>query len=150
MQASVAVGLGPTILPDSKRGSSRGSTMAANNEESTGCQTEPEYGQVLQTWPCALVCSTLSQADKERAWTRLMAEHKTQRLMGALSSFTSEAQMGAQRSQETVRGFGKRHPRGWEEGYRLLALVGPLSMRGKGPSTHSLSCSFRVAQGANR
>lgn len=73
-----------------------------------------------------------------------MVEQKTQRLLGALSSFTSEAQMDAQRAQETVRGFG------WEKGYRLLALVGPLSMRGKGPSTHNLSCSFRVAQGANR
>lgn len=44
MQASVAVGRGPTILPDSKRGNSRGSTMAAKNEKSTGCQMEPEYG----------------------------------------------------------------------------------------------------------
>lgn len=52
--------------------------------------------------------------------------------------------MDAQRAQETVRGFG------WEKGYKLLALVGPLSMRGKGPPTHNLSYSFRVAQGANR
>lgn len=79
-----------------------------------------------------------------------MVEQKTKRLLGALSSFTSEAQKDTQRAQETVRGFGKCHPCGWEEGYRLLALVGPLSMRGKGPSTHNLSCSFRVGQGANR